>query len=71
MSISVQWRVLKSTLFGGIFGGEKLDGKWKFPQMPLNDSLCKSAKPSDKPRKIADDRDLFWLVAVSVQNTGV
>jgi integrase len=33
--------------------------------MPLNDSLCKSAKPSDKPRKLADGGGLFLLVAVN------
>jgi len=31
--------------------------------MPLTDTACKNAKPSDKPRKMGDGGGLFLLVA--------
>lgn len=32
------------------------------PQMPLTDIVCKTAKPSEKPRKIADEKGLYLEV---------
>jgi hypothetical protein len=62
-SDNVPYDSVASDKLGGIIGGRKNAPSRKCPHMPLNDAACKNAKPSEKPRKLSDEKGLYLEVA--------
>ena len=54
-------RPLTAGAYRDIFGGIRINHK-KVPAMPLTDTSCKNAKPSEKARKLSDSAGLYLEV---------